>query len=115
MASEIKRLEGLIKNAKAMSEERIIAQMLKNPPQAGDELVSTAILASPNIATRAVFGGKRLANGWVTVCPHWFLVTFTGIMALSVGIFQWWRFSLRTLLIATTLVAVLLGLAVAFR
>jgi hypothetical protein len=42
--------------------------------------------------------------------PHWF-----GVFALAgLAAFPWlrWRFSLRTLLIATTLVAVVLGLAV---
>ena len=42
--------------------------------------------------------------------PHWFLVMLTALVA---GV-SWlpWRFSLRTLLIATTLVAVGLGLAI---
>jgi hypothetical protein len=45
--------------------------------------------------------------------PHWAVVVFFG----SLAILPWmphvrWRFSLRTLLIATTLVAVVLGLAV---
>jgi hypothetical protein len=42
--------------------------------------------------------------------PHWLLVVTSGLMAAM----PWlpWRFSLRTLLIATTLVAVVLGLIV---
>jgi hypothetical protein len=42
--------------------------------------------------------------------PHWFLVFSTAIFAST----PWipWRFSLRTLLIATTLIALVLGLAV---
>ena len=42
--------------------------------------------------------------------PHWFLI----VLAVSFAVLPWgkWRFSLRTLLIATTLVAVVLGLAV---
>ena len=49
-------------------------------------------------------------DGSVIYFPHWALVLFFAVIA----ILPWfrWRFSLRTLLIATTLVAVVLGLAV---
>jgi hypothetical protein len=42
--------------------------------------------------------------------PHWFLIVVTIILS-AIPWFQ--RFSLRTLLIATTLVAVVLGIIVA--
>jgi hypothetical protein len=42
--------------------------------------------------------------------PHWFVASFIGIVAV-LGWFSW-RFSLRALLLATTLLAVVLGLAV---
>jgi hypothetical protein len=44
------------------------------------------------------------------VIPHWFAMLFT----LVLGVLPWlrWRFSLRTLIIATTLIAVVLGLVV---
>ena len=45
--------------------------------------------------------------------PHWHLVILSASLATS-ACFSW-RYSLRTLLIATTLVAVALGLIVAFR
>jgi hypothetical protein len=53
----------------------------------------------------------RLPNGLYV--PHWFLV----LLATTFATLPWiryfeWRFSLRTLLIATTLVAVVLGLIV---
>jgi hypothetical protein len=47
--------------------------------------------------------------------PHWFLVTLFGISAALCGIPWPKRFSVRTLLIATTLVAVGLGMVVAAR
>jgi hypothetical protein len=49
------------------------------------------------------------ANTWAGV-PHWFAV----IVAGTLGGLPWirWRFSLRTLLITTTLMAVVLGLIV---
>ena len=47
------------------------------------------------------------------VLPHWFLVLLSGVFGLAPWIHKPnWRFSLRTLLLATTLVAVVLGLIV---
>jgi hypothetical protein len=53
------------------------------------------------------FNGSLAAN---ISLPHWLLIAFSG----SIASFPWlrWRFSLRTLLIVTTLVAVVLGLIV---
>jgi hypothetical protein len=45
--------------------------------------------------------------------PHWFVVLLFTTLAAAPWLFKiCWRFSLRTLLIATTLVAVVLGLIV---
>ena len=54
-------------------------------------------------------GGSGLGT-CVFAAPHWFLI----ILALGVAAVSWvpLRFSIRTLLIATTLVAVMLGLIV---
>jgi hypothetical protein len=51
---------------------------------------------------------QRLTDGFDAVLPDWFLL----LVIWGCGIARWlpWRFSLRTLLIATTLVAVVLGL-----
>jgi hypothetical protein len=54
-----------------------------------------------------------IQNGIIIKCPHWFPVLFLATSAAA----PWYRriphqFSLRTLLIATTLVAVVLGLIV---
>jgi hypothetical protein len=47
------------------------------------------------------------------ILPYWFLVSLSVIFAVGPWIRQHrWRFSLRTMLIATTLVAVVLGLIV---
>ena len=53
------------------------------------------------------FGGRIGDTGWLLYLPYWFLV----LTAAAVAAIPWvlWRFSLRTLLIATTLVAVVLG------
>lgn len=45
---------------------------------------------------------------------HWIPVLATGVLAAVLGIRRPYRFSLRTLLIATTVIALVLGLVVAF-
>ena len=49
---------------------------------------------------------------WHLQMPYWMLVTMTVALATMPWIAHKWRFSLRTLLIATTLIAVVLGLIV---
>jgi hypothetical protein len=46
--------------------------------------------------------------------PHWFCVLALAIIGIAPWKFEGGRFSLRTLLIATTLIAVVLGLTVAY-
>jgi hypothetical protein len=60
-------------------------------------------------APAATFGYHNGELWW----PHWFAVSLLG----AIGAVPWikWRFSLRTLILATTLVAVVLGLLVAMR
>jgi len=63
------------------------------------------------------FGARTAAGSLSLLMPYWFLVlvtgTFTGLPWAST-ILRLKRFSLRTLLIAMTLVAILLGLIVCF-
>ncbi len=58
------------------------------------------------------FAGSSDRYGIVAIVPTWFVVGFT----LTVGVAPWFAnrltFSLRTLLIATTVVAVVLGIIV---
>jgi hypothetical protein len=56
------------------------------------------------------FGAIHRAKSFVIFAPHWFYLSLAAIAAAL----PWlrWRFSLRTLLIAITLVAVLLGTVV---
>jgi hypothetical protein len=60
------------------------------------------------------FGAERWTNGGLNFLhcsvPHWFAIGI--VTALIPVIWLRWRFSLRTLLIATTFVAVVLGLIV---
>jgi hypothetical protein len=56
------------------------------------------------------FGG---AGQWALSIPHWFAVMVLATLAAAPWIRKLkWRFSLRTLLIATTLLAMVLGLIV---
>jgi hypothetical protein len=58
---------------------------------------------------RPVFLRNRELYSWKVGVPYWFLITICATLAV---ISLPWRFSLRALLIAMTLVAVVLGLAV---
>jgi hypothetical protein len=61
------------------------------------------------------FGWRKYDLGFRLYVPYWFLVLSTGGMATICWAQSFRRFSLRTLLIATTLVAVGLGVIVAAR
>lgn len=52
----------------------------------------------------------RKPGGFRLDVPHWFLVLLGIMVAAAAWRHEKWRFSLRTLLIATTLVAVALGI-----
>jgi hypothetical protein len=57
-----------------------------------------------------LFSIRRTLNGGLAgVAPHWFLALIFALIAAAPWLTSIPRFSLRTLLIATTLVAVLLG------
>ena len=59
------------------------------------------------------FGIERFPTSLLIVWPYWFGVLLVGTFAIVPWIRQLrWKFSLRTLLIATTLAGVVLGLAV---
>ena len=49
---------------------------------------------------------------WSLVIPHWFLVILTGTLAAVLGIRRPFQFSLRTMMIAMTIIALWLGLVV---
>lgn len=62
-----------------------------------------------------VLGFAYYEDGFVMafIAPHWLPALLSAALAVIPWISRSWRFSLRTLLIATTLVAVALGLIVA--
>jgi hypothetical protein len=63
-------------------------------------------ISHPRLAALGVSWGFKQGTYYLFL-PHWLLVLFTASLAVAPWIK--WRFSLRTLLIATTLVAALLG------
>jgi hypothetical protein len=74
-------------------------------------------LLDPERANGSGILGFRLLGGNlapVPVIPHWFAITVFGTLGIVVGCVRF-QFSLRTLLIATALVAVVLGLIVWLR
>jgi hypothetical protein len=67
----------------------------------------------PDIDRTAAFGYRSHGNALFINAPYYPFVFASGVLAIVPWISQLrWRFSLRTLLIATTLVAVALGLIV---
>ncbi len=58
------------------------------------------------------FGSINDAFEWVAIIPFWFLCIASGCCSAALWPIKPWRFRVRTLLVATTLIAVVLGLAV---
>ena len=69
-------------------------------------------LPIPITAGRLGFNAKSYATGWAILSPMYFLVLLSATLAAVPWIRWKRRFTLRALLIATTLVAVVLGVAV---
>ena len=94
--------------------EHAIARMWAMPNQSGPQFLDGFDQIYRGVPNRWGFGTGRLANGWAMAFPHWCPVVISGAIAVACGIRRSWRFSLRTLLVATTVVAIVLGLVVAF-
>jgi hypothetical protein len=77
-------------------------------------LVITVNQPIPTYSLLGIEYGPNAWGGWLLIMPHWFFSVILGVTAALPWIRHVkWRFGLRTLLIATTLVAVVLGLIVA--
>ena len=59
---------------------------------------------------RMGFAAAIMSPGFVIAIPHWFAIFAGGLLAFAVAPWPSWRFSLRTLLIFMTLLAVVLGI-----
>lgn len=90
------------------SNGHLVAQPAPTMPTKRNFVYSTGP-ASGNIGNPFVFGFARQPVPYATA-PHWFVFLAAGAFTFL----PWlrWRFSLRTLLVATTLVGLILGLLV---
>lgn len=66
--------------------------------------------APPGVKAKFWGTGTTTIKGAGPIMPYWFLVLLTGSIAAALTIRRPYQFSLRTLLIAMTLVAVVLGI-----
>jgi len=79
----------------------------------GSSAVALRRMVSQRFENALGFGIRQKGGHAVIHVPHWFPVVVSVTLATAPWIIQWqWRFSLRTLLIAITLVAIGLGLIV---
>jgi hypothetical protein len=69
-------------------------------------------LHESKLTTLLGFGGTAIGRSIIIAIPCWFVTLASTILALVIWRTTRWRFSLRTLLIATSVVAVLLGLVI---
>ena len=76
----------------------------------GETEILNNIIASENRLGFGRYIDLKLVITSTFIFPHWFAVALSGALAASVWVPWRRRFSLRTLLIATTLVAVALGI-----
>jgi hypothetical protein len=86
-----------------------------NPTYAVNDLrndMNLFVTIAPHDSPIGFYAAWQSASEWVVQVPHWFLVLISATLAAVPWIRWSSRFSLRTLLIVTTLVAVVLGLIV---
>jgi hypothetical protein len=78
-------------------------------------MVGRSTFETPTGGTIYLSGASSATlQGWGVSVPFWFLVMTTGAAALALSRKWRWRFSIRGLFVAVTLVAVLLGLVSLF-
>jgi len=74
-------------------------------------MVTRSNFETPEGATILISGAAiATLRGWGVIVPYWFLVLVAGMLGVVVRLERPWRYSTRTLLIAITFVAILLGL-----
>jgi hypothetical protein len=90
------------------SNSRLGFGIMHRPPYSLPEL-KEQVVGKPGVIT-IWNSGVMFLKGYAVMFPAWFLTLVTAVIAVAPWISR--RFSLRTLLLATTLVAVVLGAAV---
>jgi hypothetical protein len=85
----------------------------RHPIQSAESLESAIVYWKSETALGLGFlFNARAANGFGMSFPHWFLAATSIALAAVLAFKRSWRFSIRSILIATTLLAVALGLGV---
>ena len=78
-------------------------------------MVGRSTFETPTGGTIYISGASSATlQGWGVSAPFWFLVLMTASSAIALWMERPWRFSIRSLLIAVTVIATVLGLVVAF-
>ena len=83
-----------------------------NPDYSVNDLgndMNLVVTIEPHDSPIGFYAAWPSASEWVVQVPHWFLVLIFAALAAAPWIRWSKRFTLRTLLIATTLIAVVLG------
>jgi hypothetical protein len=75
-------------------------------------MVMRSTFETPEGATILISGAAMATlRGSGVIVPYWFLVLVAGMLCIVLGLERPWRYTTRSLLIAITLVALILGLA----
>jgi hypothetical protein len=84
--------------------------VIRNPTY----MVMRSTFETPEGATILISGAAvATLRGSGVIVPYWFLVLVAGLLGMALRLERPWRYTTRSLLIAITLVAVILGLAAA--
>jgi hypothetical protein len=94
----------------AGTDGRLFSRLYVRPVREHNEFPQSKERAQLIVDSAGFFVGETTAGCIELVVPFWFLILSTALCALIPELIKPRRFSLRTMLIATTLVAVLLGL-----
>jgi hypothetical protein len=82
--------------------------MVRNPPY----MVMRSTFETPEGATILISGAAMATlRGSGVIVPYWFLLLVAGLLGIALRLERPWRYTTRSLLIAITLVALVLGLA----
>ena len=80
---------------------------VKNPVY----MVMRSTFETPEGATILISGAAvATLRGWGMIVPYWFLVLLAGLLGVAARLEKPWRYTTRSLFIAITFVAILLGL-----
>ncbi len=95
--------------------EELKQRLLRTWPIAPNTSSPSSINIGPMAKIHFGFSYQSSSSGAILGVPFWFLVLLSGACAALIGVRWRLRFSLRTMLIATTLAAIALGIVTAMK